>query len=168
MTVISEISFLRHHVTHPAGFEWRQFTLVERCLVARDDLILGAPCQHHLCSLQSSRQHGSRSRRIETDRSANFGVPKFLSVGRRHPPSLDNTYKTILAFDGSFVAMASQDQNLGLAGYGFWRSASSQRNFGISVCHEVLIEWRHDRIGCLGRLCLPLLHCNEPQNQSET
>src|ERR1700757_4720242 len=115
--VIGEISFLRHHVTHRAGFERWQFTFFERCLVALDDLSLCSPCQHHLCSLNSGRQDGSSCRRIETDRTANFGIPKFRSVGRRHPPSLDYTYKTILTFDGSFVATVSEDQNLGLAGY---------------------------------------------------
>src|SRR6516165_810402 len=107
-TPIGEISILRHHVTHRAGFEWRQLTFIERCLVPLDDLSLCSPCQYHLCSLKSSRQHRSYGRGIEADRTTKFGIPEFRSVGRRHPSSLDNTYKTILALDGGFVAMAPE------------------------------------------------------------
>jgi hypothetical protein len=57
---------------------------------------------------------------------------------------------------------------LDLGSGGFRRRASSQRNFGISVGHEVLIERRHDRIGCFGVLRLPVLHRNQSQDQSET
>src|SRR6185437_4417340 len=109
----------------------------------------------HFCSLVSSRQNGSHSRGIETDWASNPGVPKLRSIGRGHPSSLHNADKTVFPFNGSFVAMAPEDQNFGIARYGIWRGASSQGDLGISVCHEVLIYWRHARIGCFVCLCLP-------------
>jgi hypothetical protein len=58
--------------------------------------------------------------------------------------------------------MAPEDQNFCIARYGIRCRASSQGNLGISVGYEVLIEWRHTRIGCFGSLCLPLLDSNDP------
>src|ERR1700758_3716812 len=63
--------------------------------------------------------------------------------------------------------MAPEDQNLCISRDSSRPRASRQGNFGVPVRRQVLIEWRHGRIGCCRRLCLRLLHCREPQDQSE-
>src|SRR5215469_9350821 len=105
--MIGEIGFLGHHVTHGTWFKRRQLASFECSLVSVDDLSSRFPRQHHLCPLVSSRQNGSRGRRVEADWAANLRVPKLPSIGRGHPATFDQAYKSILAFDGCFIAMAT-------------------------------------------------------------
>ena len=124
---------------------------------AVDDLSFGLTGQYHLRSFVRHRQDGAGSRRIEADRTSNFRVPKIsgiIAIDWAHPPSLHGAYETILAFDCCFVAMPSEDQDLGIAGYGRRSRTPRQGDLSISIRHQVLVERGHARIRCFGVLCL--------------
>src|SRR5215831_16111441 len=105
--MVGKVGLLRHHVTHGAGFECSQFSFSERRFRGLKDLSYRSPGKRQLRPLVGDRQNRSRGRRIETDGTPKFGVPKLRRAGRRHPRSLDYTDKTILTFDGRFVAVIS-------------------------------------------------------------
>ncbi len=136
-----KVLFLRHHVGHGSRFQRGQFVLYE-CLDAVDDLSFGLTGQYHLRSFVRQRQDGAGSRRIEADRTSNFRVPKNreFTIEWAHPPSLHDAYETILAFDGSFIAMRPKNQNLCIAGYGGWSRTLCQGYFGISIRHQVVVK----------------------------
>ena len=54
-------------------------------------------------------------RRIETERTPHLGIPELRVVESGHPRSFHDTHETVLAFDGGFVAVPSEDQDFGIA-----------------------------------------------------
>jgi hypothetical protein len=51
-----------------------------------------------------------------------------------------------LLFHGGFVAVASEDENVGIAGDGFRDGAARQRHFGVPIGNQVLVE--RAMLGC--------------------
>src|SRR6202041_2357298 len=110
--------------------------------------------QCHFRSFVCHWQNGAGSRRIEAEGASKFWVPEIggvLAIERAHPPSLDETHETVLAFDCGFVAMPSQDEDIGIARDGLRGRTPRHGNLGIAV-HYVLVNRRHAWIRCLGTL----------------
>jgi len=112
-TVIREVLVLRHHVRHGSRLQRRQSLLYE-FLDAVDDLSFRLTGQYHVRSFIGHRQNGAGSRRIEADRTSKFRVPEIsrqFTLEWAHPSSLHDAYESILALDGSFIAMRSKNQD---------------------------------------------------------
>src|SRR6267154_3717690 len=107
VTAIVKVLFFRHRVCHSSRLQgWHP--LLYESLHAFEDLSFGLTGQYHRRSFIRNWEDGAGSRRIETDRTSNFRVPKVVSTFAlewSHPISLDGAYETILAFDGSFIAI---------------------------------------------------------------
>src|SRR6202034_78092 len=155
VAIVGEVLVLGQHVGDGSRLQRRQLLLYE-CLDAVDDLSFRLTGQYHLRSFVRHRQDGAGRRRIEADRTSNLTGPKInrqFTIEWAHPSSLHDAYETILAFDGSFIAMRPKNQNLCIVGYGVWSRTSCQGYFGISIRHQVLVKRGHARIRSFG-LCL--------------
>src|SRR5215470_18018306 len=107
----------------------RQFFLGISSLDASDHLLLRQSVQchprHHLYKGQNRTSCG----RVVAIRPAYFWTPKLGVIEEVvRKTSFHGTYKTVLAFDRSFVAMTSEDHNFCVAGYSLRGSASRQSN----------------------------------------
>src|SRR6202007_3073345 len=86
--------------------------------------------------------------------ASKFRVPKIsgkFAIEWAHPPSLHDTHETVLTFDCGFVAMPSQDEDIGIARDGLRGRAPRHGNLGVAI-HSVLIKRSHAGIRCLGIL----------------
>src|SRR5271169_5322623 len=140
----------------PNGTVHGRQPLLDECLDAVDDLSFGLTGQYHLRSFVRQRQDGAGSRRIEANRTSNSRVPKIggiLTVDWAHPPSLHDAYETILAFDRGFIAIPSQNQDLGIERDGLRGRTPRQGYLGVAIRHQILVKRSHARIRCFGVLC---------------
>src|ERR1700720_1376126 len=135
LAVIGKVLFLRHNVAHGSRLQRWQLLLYE-CLDALDDLSFGLTGQYHLRSFIRHRQNGAGSRRIEAERASKFRVPKIngkFAIEWAHPSSLHDTHETVLTFDCGFVAMPSQDEDIGIARDGLRGRAPRHGNLGVAL-----------------------------------
>src|ERR1700691_614875 len=103
VAAVRKIRLLRQHVGESTRLQGRQLFL-GKCRDSFHDLSLRLAREYHLSSFVSHRKDGTRRRRIETEGTSNFGMQNLRIVEWCHPPALHDAYKTILAFDGGFIA----------------------------------------------------------------
>src|SRR5580700_5105254 len=162
---VVQVPLLRQHIGHPARLKGRQFLFLNRGLHTLINFISRFSRQYEFCHHEKDRQHRPRGRRIITIRAATPGVPKFGTVEFAHPSAFHDADKAVRAFNGSFIAILSEDHNCGVVGNG-WRSrASSQGDFGIAVRNEVLVKRPHAGIWIIGILCLRVPGCTQGKAQ---
>src|SRR5262249_20061009 len=109
------------------------------------------------------------SRRVVANRTMPLRVPKLGTVVELVPPrAVYIADKAVRAFDGSFIAMPSEDHNRGVLGNGWWSRGPCQGDLVIAV-HEVLIERGHaDGIRIFGVLCASWPRHAQYGNQCES
>src|SRR5262249_11931355 len=78
---------------------------------------------------------------------------------------LHNAEKTIRALHRGFVSLPSQHHDFGAIGDGTGCSTASQRDLGLLVRYQVLVEGSHRRIGTFCSLCNCLPACAGQENQ---
>src|SRR5580700_5197692 len=157
---------LRQHVGHRARLEGRQFPFLNRGLHTLVHFSFRFSSQCQSCPDQKDRQQRPGSLRVVANRTAPLRVPKLGTVFELvHPRAVYVADKAVLAFDSSFVAIPSQDQNCGIVGNG-WRSrASRQGDLSVAI-HKILLDARHaGGIRILGVLCLRVPGCTQGKGQ---
>src|SRR5262249_23941222 len=75
------------------------------------DLLPRFSSRDKLNDLDGKRQYRAHRRRVVTDRTPIFWIPKFRIINRSCPSPLYGAHEAIFPFDGGFVAMLSENQN---------------------------------------------------------
>src|ERR1043166_5327587 len=105
---------LRHHVTHCARLEGRQFLVLNCGSYTFLYPFSRFSSQDQVCPLQSDLQNGSGGLGIKAGGTSIFSVPKFWTVELTHPCAFYDTDKAVLAFHRSFITMRPEDHNRGV------------------------------------------------------
>src|SRR5215472_10245802 len=118
-------SLLRKHKGHCARLEGRQFPSLDRGLQPLFHFSFRFSSQCQFCPNQKDRHQRLGSLRVVADRTMPLRVPKLRTVFELvHPRAVYVADKAVRAFDGSFIAIFSEDQDCGILS-NRWRSRAS-------------------------------------------
>src|SRR5215472_13468033 len=102
--------------------------------------------QYQISLFEDQRKVGPGTRRVEADGGPELGIPEFGVVKAGSPRALHHAHETVFAANDGFIAMLSEDQDVGIRCDGLRCSAASQRYLCISL-HQVLFERGNAWIG---------------------
>ena len=144
-----------HSSTAVEGNRWPQAG-VERCgrdRASKDQVgqpgWRASPVLRRFLNDRIGSVHYRRSRRIEADGGANFGIPEVRVIGGGASRSLNYAEKTICPFHRGRTSISSQHHHFGSVRNGCWSSTARQRDFRVLVRHQVVIgkaPWRNSQL----------------------
>src|SRR5580704_15000441 len=110
--VIAQVALLRQHVAHRSGFHRGQFLFVDGRCDGLNHLSFRASSEDQVRLLDGPWKVGTCCCRIKADGTTQLGIPKLRVIDGSCPGTFYDAHETVLPFDGSFVAVTSEDQDL--------------------------------------------------------